>query len=242
LLWAIYLVTAGFTVWTQSESVWLFLGAGVLVWLVRAPPKRWFDKNAASALMAFGPHGAPTCAVATGLDWTLLAQIGVFFAKAGAFVFGSGLAIVPSCGGVVRQSMADRAAVVDAVAVAMISGRSSLPLASLVISLRVFPGCGRRLATFLPCYLRSCQRRTSRDEAAALVALSMAPAAAIGLRARYCSRPAIYHGSDDRPDRARDCGLIWKVKKLPEPGRSQSRQSSASWLSGYIRGCVRQGS
>jgi len=24
LLWAIYLVTAGFTVWTQSESVWLF--------------------------------------------------------------------------------------------------------------------------------------------------------------------------------------------------------------------------
>src|SRR2546427_12471132 len=33
LLWAIYLITAGITVWTQSESVWLFLGAGVLVWL-----------------------------------------------------------------------------------------------------------------------------------------------------------------------------------------------------------------
>src|SRR6267378_7334238 len=35
LLWVIYVVTAGFTVWTQSESVWLFLGAGLLVWLVR---------------------------------------------------------------------------------------------------------------------------------------------------------------------------------------------------------------
>src|SRR5438105_12372233 len=78
LLWAIYLVTAGFTVWTQSESVWLFLGAGVLVWLVRAPPKRLLGKNAASALIAFCPHGAPTCVVATSLDWTLLAQIGVF--------------------------------------------------------------------------------------------------------------------------------------------------------------------
>src|SRR4029077_9275585 len=56
LLWAVYLATAAFTVWTQSESVWLFLGAGVLVWLVRAPP-RGFGKSAAPALMAFGPHG-----------------------------------------------------------------------------------------------------------------------------------------------------------------------------------------
>src|SRR5574337_747547 len=30
LLWAIYLATAVFTVWTESESVWLFLGGGVL--------------------------------------------------------------------------------------------------------------------------------------------------------------------------------------------------------------------
>src|SRR2546428_1705418 len=74
LLWAIYLVTAGITVWTQSESVWPFLGARVLVWLVRAPPKRWLGKNAAPVLLALSPHGPSTCAVATGLDWTLLAQ------------------------------------------------------------------------------------------------------------------------------------------------------------------------
>jgi len=104
LLWAIYLVTAGVTVWTQSESVWLFLGAGVLVWLVRAPPKRWFGKSAAPALIALSPHGPSACAVATGVDWTLLAQLGAFFAKAGAFVFGSGLAIVPFLyGGVVHD-------------------------------------------------------------------------------------------------------------------------------------------
>src|SRR5436190_23148702 len=62
LLWVIYLVTAGITVWTQSESVWLFLGAGVLVWLVRAPPKRWFGKSAAPGLIGFGPHAPPSCA------------------------------------------------------------------------------------------------------------------------------------------------------------------------------------
>src|SRR3989475_2064218 len=63
LLWAIYLLTTGFTVWTQSESVWLFLGAGVLVWLVRAPPKRRLGKGAAPALLALTPHGPSAWAV-----------------------------------------------------------------------------------------------------------------------------------------------------------------------------------
>lgn len=39
LLWAIFLISAAVTVITKSEIVWIFLGAGVLVWLVRAPPK-----------------------------------------------------------------------------------------------------------------------------------------------------------------------------------------------------------
>src|SRR6058998_4029105 len=42
LLWAIFLVSAAVTVITKSEIVWVFLGAGVLVWLWRAPPKGWF--------------------------------------------------------------------------------------------------------------------------------------------------------------------------------------------------------
>jgi chromate transporter len=84
LLWAIYLVAAAVTVWTQSESIWLFLGAGVLVWLVRAPPKRWTGGNIAPALLSLGPHGTSSCALATGIDWTLLAQLGAFFAKAAA--------------------------------------------------------------------------------------------------------------------------------------------------------------
>src|SRR5882672_7986333 len=123
LLWAVYLVTAGVTVWSESESVWLFLGAGVLVWLVRAPPKRWLGKTTVPAFMGLDPHWPTTCAIATGCDWTLLAQLGAFFAKAGAFVFGSGLAIVPFLyGGVVHDHQwLNERQFVDAVAVAMIT-------------------------------------------------------------------------------------------------------------------------
>src|SRR5213594_1516242 len=43
LLWAFYLVAAAVTVVTESEIVWLFLIAGIVAWLVKAPPKRGFQ-------------------------------------------------------------------------------------------------------------------------------------------------------------------------------------------------------
>src|SRR3989440_4285977 len=42
LLWGIYLVTAAVTILTQSEQVLLFLAAGILVWLVKAPPRAFW--------------------------------------------------------------------------------------------------------------------------------------------------------------------------------------------------------
>ena len=90
LLWAIFLVSATVTVITKSEIIWIFLGAGVLVWLVRAPPKSWFGGTANSI-------GAPLAVffAIDAIDWHKLGQIGAYFAYAGSFVFGSGLAIVP---------------------------------------------------------------------------------------------------------------------------------------------------
>src|SRR5438128_3593354 len=42
LLWGIYLVTAGVTIVTQTEQVLLFLAAGFLYWLVKAPPRAFW--------------------------------------------------------------------------------------------------------------------------------------------------------------------------------------------------------
>ena len=154
LLWAIYLLTAAATVWTESESVWIFLGAGLLVWIVRAPPKRLFGKSAAPALIAFDPS---TCAIAAVFDWSLLVQIGAFFAKAGAFVFGSGLAIVPFLyGGVVHDHQwLNERQFVDAVAVAMITpGPVVITVGFIGYLIAGLAGAAvAALATFLPCYL-----------------------------------------------------------------------------------------
>ena len=156
LLGTIYLVTAVVTVWTQSESVWLFLGAGVLVWLLRAPPKGWRG-GALPALLAFSPSSPSVCAVATGCDWALLAQLGTFFAKAGAFVFGSGLAIVPFLySGVVHdhQWLTERQ-FVDAVAVAMVTpGPVVITVGFIGYLIAGMSGAVvAAFATFLPCYL-----------------------------------------------------------------------------------------
>jgi len=118
LLWGIFLVSAVVTILTKSEIVWLFLGAGVLVWLVRAPPKAWWGgtiHSFAASLLAW--------LALDSADWHKLWQIGAYFAYAGSFVFGSGLAIVPFLyGGVVQEYhwLNDRQ-FVDAVAVAMIT-------------------------------------------------------------------------------------------------------------------------
>ena len=156
LLWCIFVITLAFTVWTQSESVWIFLGGGLLAWLARSGPKKGL-KNALPAVAAVAPQAAPTAALAPSLDWSLLAQLGVFFAKAGAFVFGSGLAIVPFLyGGVVHDHhwLTERQ-FVDAVAVAMITpGPVVITVGFIGYLVAGLPGAiVAATGTFLPCYL-----------------------------------------------------------------------------------------
>ncbi len=157
LLWFIYLVSAVLTVVTESEIVWLFLGAGVLTWLVRAPPKKWFSKNMSPAVAAVAVDPHTLAAVFPAFDWNQLLQIGIFFAEAGAFVFGSGLAIVPFLyGGVVNEYhwLNDRQ-FLDAVAVALITpGPVVITVGFIGYLVAGFPGAVvAALATFLPCYL-----------------------------------------------------------------------------------------
>jgi chromate transporter len=154
LLWPIFFASAAVTVVTKSEIVWLFLGAGILVWLVRAPPRVRHGADL-RAVAASAPIAGALAAGA--LDWPLLAQIAGYFAYAGSFVFGSGLAIVPFLyGGVVQEHhwLNDRQ-FVDAVAVAMITpGPVVITTGFIGYLVAGFWGAVvAALATFVPCYL-----------------------------------------------------------------------------------------
>jgi len=154
LLWAIYLLLAIVTVITESEIAWLFVAAGVLVWLLRTPP-RWLAKGGMNGIaVAQGPAIASMFDLA---DATVLTQIAVFFAKAGAFVFGSGLAIVPFLygGTVTEHHWLTEKQFVDAVAVAMITpGPVVITVGFIGYLIAGLPGAAvAALATFLPCYL-----------------------------------------------------------------------------------------
>jgi chromate transporter len=112
LLWAIFFALAISTAITKREIVWLFLAGGVIAMLVRAFPRSITTTGAPLALagLAFTPLGK-------------FAEVFGFFAKAGLFVFGSGLAIVPFLhGGVVLEhGWLNERQFLDAVAVAMIT-------------------------------------------------------------------------------------------------------------------------
>lgn len=154
LLWAIYLLLALVTVVTESEIAWLFIASGVLVWFLRAPPA-WLRKSGGNALAVAPIPAAP--ALFSGLDSDVLTQIALFFAKAGTFVFGSGLAIVPFLyGGVVTEHhWLNEKQFVDAVAVAMITpGPVVITVGFIGYLIGGLKGATvAALATFLPCYL-----------------------------------------------------------------------------------------
>ena len=153
LLWAIFVVNAVATAVLQAEVVWAIVGAGLLVWLLRAPPK--FGGAARLREAASGPLLA---AFAFGsADPDKLLKILGYFAYAGTFVFGSGLAIVPFLyGGVVKDYhwLTDRQ-FVDAVAVAMITpGPVVITTAFIGFLVQGFWGAVMAAAgTFLPCSL-----------------------------------------------------------------------------------------
>jgi chromate transporter len=154
LLWLLFAVTASVTAWTESEIVWVFLLSGVLSLLVKAPP-RLGRAAVASGLaplpiwLMSGLHGPATLGTLT--------TIALYFAEAGAFVFGSGLAIVPFLyGGVVEgfHWLSERQ-FLDAVAVAMITPGPVVITVAFIGYLVAGPvgAMFAAIGVFLPCYL-----------------------------------------------------------------------------------------
>ena len=150
LRWLFYIAGIVVTVITKSENVLLFVAAGLVYMFVKAPP-RWIKSKPSLSIVILGITGF------WQFEWNTLAKIGWFFTKAGAFVFGSGLAIVPflHAGVVTENHWLTEAQFLDAVAVAMITpGPVVITVGFIGYLIAGFPGaCIAALATFLPCYL-----------------------------------------------------------------------------------------
>jgi chromate transporter len=162
LLWGIFALLTIVTAWAQTELAEFFILAGLLALVFQA----WPGWRAGMPMVL----GAVALGVVVGLmeAWLgkanaggntghVLAEILLFFTKAGAFVFGSGLAIVPFLHqGVVQQfGWLSEHQFLDAVAVAMITpGPVVITVAFIGFLVAGFAGAVMAsIGIFLPVYL-----------------------------------------------------------------------------------------
>jgi chromate transporter len=154
LLCLLFVASALVTALTESEIVWVFLLGGAVALLIRAPPRL---RGRAAVFALPGELGW----LLTGLNgpadaralWTVL----LYFTKAGAFVFGSGLAIVPFLQrGVVEDfHWLNEQQFLDAVAVAMITPGPVIITAGFIgyLVAGLVGAVAAAAGVFLPCYL-----------------------------------------------------------------------------------------
>ena len=242
LLWGIFGVLAAVTIITQSEIAWLFIAAGLLVWVIRCKPNlkdmlSFVTSKVVLGLIAlsvalwmlyenyFGQSAIESNTAS--LDPGLLTQIGLFFAKAGTFVFGSGLAIVPFlyAGTVTEHHWLTDRQFVDAVAVAMITpGPVVITTGFIGYLVAGLPGAVMAaVATFLPCYLITIVSaphfKKWGKNPSVIAFVDGITAAAIGAIAGSVVVIA-QRSISDIPTAMLALGataLLWKFKKIPEP-------------------------
>jgi chromate transporter len=229
LLWAIFGVLALVTVWAQAELAEFFVLAGFVALFARSQPSRrqavasvlggllvlaiiWLTERWFVNLTLGGEH--------------VLLQILVFFAKAGAFVFGSGLAIVPFLHqGVVQQfGWLNEHQFLDAVAVAMITP-GPVVITVVFIGYLVAGILGATMAAigiFLPVYLFTVIPapwfKRNRDNAQLKAFVQGATAAATGALGGAVIVLA-YRAIYDLPTAAvalASLAVLWRFK-VPEP-------------------------
>ena len=220
--WAIFLASAMVTAWTESEIAWLFVASGVVLLVARGlrPPGQ-------AVALAVLPWAALTSGLTGPASGETLWRITTFFAEAGAFVFGSGLAIVPFLhGGVVNEfRWLNEQQFLDAVAVAMITPGPVVITVGFIGYLVAGP-LGATLAAigvFLPCWLfvvipaTYFRRSIGSPRVKAFVdGVTAAASGAIAGAAFVLGRRAIH----DVPTVLIALGTLWvivKTKRVPEP-------------------------
>lgn len=224
LLWAIFAALAVTTAWTESEIVWLFILSGAITLVVKAPPQ--LSRSSTNVItfgglgqMLAGAHGLATVGT--------LGVLFVFFLKAGAFVFGSGLAIVPFLygGAVIKFHWLTEQQFVDAVAVAMITPGPVVitaafigylvagPLGAALAALAVFAPPYMIVLFGAPYYRRFAQNRQVKAFVQGVTAAAVgaiAGAAFILARRSIVDLPTVLIGGATLV-------VLLRTKKIPEP-------------------------
>ncbi len=151
-MWVIFGVVGLITVFLRAEIAILFLVAGVIGLLMYSPPRALANllKRRAAAVWVL-----PTLAGAGTLP--VLLSLGSFFVVAGAFTFGSGLAIVPFLhqGVVLQHHWLNERQFLDAVAVGIITPGPVVITAAFVgyLVAGFWGSLISALGVFLPVYL-----------------------------------------------------------------------------------------
>src|SRR5712691_3062225 len=157
-LWVTTAVLVTITVVTRAELAWIFVLAGILAIGVYAPP--WRKKPAAAAPLA-GALVAPGFKMAglavPGLALGTLGLLTLFFLKAAAFTFGSGLAIVPFLheGVVDTYHWLNERQFLDAVAMGIITPGPVVIMATFVgyLAAGIAGACLATFAVFFPVWV-----------------------------------------------------------------------------------------
>jgi chromate transporter len=247
VLWGVCAVNAVATIMTEREVVWVFLASGVFVMLARGGlSRRAADaSSAAGALLPLWGPWASFALPSSGAGATLT-QLGVYFASAGMFVFGSGLAIVPFLrGGVVEQHhwLTDTQ-FLDAVAVAMITpGPVVITVAFIGYLVAGLSGATvAAAAVFVPCWLVTIvlapfysRLATNRTLAAFVSGVTAAACGALIGAVVVLGRRAIY----DVPTAlvALAAGVVlWRMRRVPEPALIACAGAAGLVLRATVRG------
>jgi chromate transporter len=164
-LWTISLVVAVVTAVTGAEIGLMFIAAGLLMILLEAPPKLQRlrrrergepGETTARSVALLASSTSFKVLTGTATAGTLVA-LGLFFLKAGAFIFGSGLAIVPflQSGVVDQHHWLTQQQFLDAVAMGLITP-GPVVITATFIGYLIGGMTGALVATiaiFIPIYL-----------------------------------------------------------------------------------------
>jgi chromate transporter len=224
LLWTIFAALAITTAWTKSEIVWLFILCGLVAMVIKSAPAL---PGRATPMMFIGGVGPLLTGIHGVASAATVGALFLFFLKAGAFVFGSGLAIVPFLyGGVVAKFhwLTERQ-FVDAVAVAMITPGPVVitagfigylvagPVGALLAALAVFAPPYFIVLFGAPYYRRFAQNRQVKAFVQGVTAAAVgaiAGAAYILARRSLIDWPTVMIGIVT-------LGVLMLTRKIPEP-------------------------